>query len=289
MIRVLLCLFWLGAPAAADRLDLLSDTRWSVFNRQFGGLSGLHISPDGTTVLAITDRGLFVRAALKRKDGQITAIMGTTLTPIKQINGAPVAGRNSDAEGLAIGPKGLIYVSFEGFHRIRTYQSPDSKAGNIRGPSGFRFLQKNSGLEALAMAADNVLYAIPERSGKLERPFPVFRLKSGRWDKDLSIPRSKEYLPTDAAFGPDGKFYLLERDLAGVFGFRTRIRQFSLGPNGFTDENILLESRAGTYDNLEGISLWRDPGGGIRIALVSDNNFFPFQKTQIVEFLLVDD
>ena len=47
-------------------------------------------------------------------------------------------------------------------------------------------LQDNSGLEALAIDADGALYAIPERSGDWERPFPVYRLRDGAWDTTSS-------------------------------------------------------------------------------------------------------
>lgn len=289
MIRLLCFLLFCAGPVAADSLTLLSDIRWSTNNRAFGGLSGLHMSDTGDHVLAITDRGQFVSANVTRKDGIISALKGTKLTPIRQINGKPVSKHTADAEGLALNSRGKIFVSFERFHRIRSHNSTTSKATNIPRPAQFKSLQNNSGLEAIAIGPDDTLYAIPERSGAWERPFPVYRFKGGRWDASLSLPRSKKFLPTDADFGPDGKLYLLERDLAGILGFKTRIRRFSLGKDGFYDEEVMLETRAGRFDNLEGISLWRDPDGNIRIALVSDDNFFLFQKTQIVEFLLERD
>jgi hypothetical protein len=289
MMRILLCLLWLSVPAAADRLELLSDTVWTNRARTFGGLSGLYISPNGDAVLAVTDRGLFVRAMLEREDGRITAILDTKLNPIRQINGDPVKQYTSDAEGLAVGPQGEIYVAFEGFHRVRRYDTVTGPAHHIPGHTDFQHLQRNSGLEALAVDPAGMLYGVPEQSGAWERPFPVYRLKNGRWDKNLSLPRSKKFLPTDATFGPDSRFYLLERDLAGIFGFKTRIRSFALSDNGFGDERLLLETAAGTFDNLEGLSIWRDRAGEIRLTLVSDDNFFPLLKTRIVEFLLVSE
>ena len=49
---------------------------------------------------------------------------------------------------------------------------------------------------------------------------------------------------------------------------------------------MLLESRIGQFDNLEGISVWRDDRNRTRITLISDDNFFLFQKTELVEFVL---
>ena len=156
-------------------------------------------------------------------------------------------------------------------------------------PPGFARLQTNSGLEALAIDAGGALYAIPERSGAWERPFPVFRLRDGRWDRSLSLRRDGTFLVAGADFGPDGRLYLLERDFRWLRGFATRIRRFDLGPGGFGAEALLLETPFGALDNMEGISVWRDDAGRTRVTLISDDNFFALQRTVIVEYLLVED
>jgi hypothetical protein len=38
---------------------------------------------------------------------------------------------------------------------------------------------------------------------------------------------------------------------------------------------------------MEGISVWRDGEGAIRVTLLSDDNFFPLQRTMFAEFLVV--
>ena len=48
----------------------------------------------------------------------------------------------------------------------------------------------------------------------------------------------------------------------------------------------LLETRLGELDNMEGISVWRDADGRIRVTLISDDNFFPLQQTMFAEYLL---
>jgi hypothetical protein len=48
----------------------------------------------------------------------------------------------------------------------------------------------------------------------------------------------------------------------------------------------VLETKTGDFDNLEGISVWRDATGAIRVTMVSDDNFMFFQQTQLVEFSL---
>jgi hypothetical protein len=205
------------------------------------------------------------------------------------IDGAPLKDAELDAEGLALDARGRAYVSFEGFHRVRRYGDIDGSAFSVPSHPDFRRLQENSGLEALATDADGTLYAIPERSGALERPFPVYRLRAGRWDKALKLRRDGTFLPVDADFGPDGRLYLLERDFKWLGGFATRVRRFALGPEGFGDEVTLLETGFGELDNMEGISVWRDAEGRIRATLMSDDNFFPLQRTIFAEYLLAGE
>jgi hypothetical protein len=144
-------------------------------------------------------------------------------------------------------------------------------------------MQTNASLEALAIDSDGTLYTIPERSGGATQPFPVFRLRNGIWDQPFSIPRRGAFLVTGADIGPDGQLYVLERDFLGI-GFRSRVRRFDLtGGN----EQILLETRLRQHDNLEGISIWQDDQG-VRMTLISDDNYRAFQRTEIVEYRLTD-
>jgi uncharacterized integral membrane protein (TIGR00697 family) len=144
-------------------------------------------------------------------------------------------------------------------------------------------MQTNSSLEALAIGPDGALYAMPERSGLAMRPFPVYRLQNGVWDQPFGIPRSGPYLLSGADIGPDGRLYVLKRDFIGV-GFRNRAQRFDLDG---TSEEILLETRVPTHENLEGISARQD-GQGLRMTLIYDGNFRTFQRTEIVEYWLTD-
>ena len=51
---------------------------------------------------------------------------------------------------------------------------------------------------------------------------------------------------------------------------------------------VLLETRAGRYANLEGLSLWRNAEGQLVASMISDDNFSPWLTTQLVEFILPD-
>jgi hypothetical protein len=278
-------------PAGADgpRLVLDSEITWTEPWEHFGGWSGLDLAADGTTFVTISDQGSFARGKLTRKpDGSLAEAEMTRRGRLHAMDGGRLRQEEQDAEGLAVDARGRAWVSFERFHRVRSYDPLNGPATDVPSHPDFRQLQENSGLETLAFDEAGTLYAIPERSGALDRPFPVYRLLGDRWDKSWELRRDGSFLPVDAEFGPDGRFYLLERDFKWLGGFATRIRRFDVGPEGFTNEETLLRTRFGELDNMEALSTWRDAQGRIRVLILSDDNFFPLQRTMFAEYVLED-
>jgi hypothetical protein len=275
-----------AVPAEGPRVVQVSRTVWREGWKHFGGFSALWVSDDGGRFAAISDRGAFAEGRFERRDGEIAAARMGRRARLHGIDGTRLEGRDVDAEGLAVDRQGRTWISFENFHRVRRYDDLRGPAASVPSHPDFRRLQQNSGIETLAMDAEGTLYAVPERSGALGRPFPVYRLMGGRWDKSWSIPREGTFVPVDADFGPDGRFYLLERDFKWLGGFATRLRRFDVTPQGFVNEATLLRTRFGELDNMEGIAAWGDPQGRTRLTLVSDDNFFPLQQTIFVEYLV---
>ena len=280
-----------AAGAASPRMTLDAKVAWTESDARFGGFSGLAVDPDGRGFTVISDHGAWAKGTLVRDaDGRIEDAALADIGQLRGVLGEPLGGIDVDAEGLAVGPDGEVWVSFEHFHRIRRYADLAEPAASVPGHPDFKRLQRNSGLEALAIDAEGAVYAIPERSGRLDRPFPVYRFSDGRWQKGLSLRRDGAFLVSDAAFGPDGRLYLLERDFEWLGGFRTRVRRFDLGPEGLTGETTLLQTRFGELDNMEGIAVWQDPGGRTRIILLSDDNFlYPLQRTLFAEYVVTAD
>lgn len=256
---------------------------WDVDDARFGGFSGIEVSEDGSSFVALSDRGSLVSGSFERTEGIISTVTMGPLLPLRGPNGNVLIPVESDSEGLAIGADGTLYVSFEWTHGVRQFDSIDQPASPLLTTPAFDTMQSNSSLEALAVDRDGALYTLPERSGRAARPFPVFRLKNGTWDQPFDIPRHGPFLMSGADIGPDGRLYLLERDFVGV-GFRSRVRRFNLDG---TSEETILETGIRTHDNLEGISVWQDVEG-LRMTLISDDNFRSFQRTEIVEYRLTD-
>lgn len=286
LLVLILALAAAGAAAAGPTLVFDAQVSWRDPDPRFGGFSGIEVMDDGAALVAISDRGSWARAEMIREDGRLTGLRTTGIGPLLGIDGGALAPPNADAEGLALAPDGSLYVSFEAFHRIRRYRDIAGPAEDVPAHPDFRRLQSNSGLEALAIDTAGAIHAVPERSGAWERPFPVYRLQGDAWDTDLALRRDGTFLVTGADFGPDGRLYLLERDFRWLGGFATRVRSFRPGPDGLADEQTLLETGFGALENMEGISVWRDPTGRTRVTLIADDNFFVLQRTVVAEYLL---
>ena len=83
-----------------------------------------------------------------------------------------------------------------------------------------------------------------------------------------------------------GLLLILERKFSWTQGFKTRFRLISLDEFDNTEPIIAFTSTANQFDNLEGMTFWKDKKGEMRILTVSDDNFHPLQQSEIREFFL---
>jgi hypothetical protein len=261
----------LPEPLRIERIKVVSD------DPDLGGLSGIEMADDGLSYVALSDRGFLVRAQITRDaTGAISAIAHDPVTRL--ITPRPNGVTTRDSEGLVVTPEGAIFISFEGTHRVAQFPNLAAMEATLPSHPEFAGFQPNSGLESLAIDADGVLYALPERSGRYDRPFPIFRFQDGQWDVPYVLPRVGSFLVVGADFGPDGMLYVLERDFTG-FSFLNRVRCVDLQ----SGEAYTVFVGTGQYGNLEGISVWRDSPETLRLTMVSDDNYNMLQQTEIVE------
>jgi hypothetical protein len=255
---------------------------------RFRGLSAVHLFAGGRTGLMLSDRGVLFKIAVERAaDHRPTAVRLLAAHRLLGPNGKALPERFTDSEALAVTPDGRILIAFEGGPRgrILAYAEPGAVPVRIPGPPGIRALPGNQGLEALAVGRDGALYTLPEAT-----PGPVFpvwrRDPAGAWTRAGRLPAADGFRPVAADLGDDGRLWVLERRLRAPANFASRIRRSPTGD--LVAWETVLVTPDGAHGNLEGLSLWRDPGGRLRGAMVADDNFRAIQRSELVEYLLPD-
>jgi hypothetical protein len=273
-----------------SKAQFSSDITLRSDDENFGGFSGLDLSSDGTKFTIITDRGFISSGEIERTNGKITKVTYGPLQALKSPRGNKLKAGWRDSEGLALMPSGGFVVSFEGHHRLVKYTSETAISSPILAFPTPKSTHSNGSLEALAVRPNGTLLTLIEGRAMATTPHMVYRLKKGatQWDTPYSIPRYRPYLPVGADVGPDGRLYVLERHLSGIFGFSSRVRRFDFGAQSLTNETLLLETKPGVHDNLEALAVWRDSAGDIRLTMISDDNFNFFQSTEVVEYRAQD-
>jgi len=275
---------WQATRADSNSAEHIASLRWHEEAAWFGGLSGLEVTDDGAGFVAITDRSHLVEGEFLRDQGRITQVRITRDQRLIDTDGAPMASKGEDSEGLALAGSGAFYVSFESPHRVLEYTSAGARALPV--PQAFRSFRFNASFESLARDASGQLLLIseaPARRAEIARVW-TWTDQTG-WQGLGAYPERDGFLPVGADFGPDGALYVLERKFVTI-GFRSRLRRFALSPAGLTGGDILLNTPLAVHDNLEGLSIWRDAAGELRATMISDDNFFWVQRTELVEYRL---
>ncbi len=281
--------FLCAAPLfAAPQAVPVAEFTWKPDIDAFGGLSGLEVRADGIGFFAVSDDGVLYEGALIRDaDGTLTGATIDRTVPLLMENGKrPDPKRFRDLEGLALLPDDRLSMTAEGKSRLLTYSDVTGTPTKRNLPKRARTAPKNIGFEAFAISDSARLYLIPEGSATVREPFPIYRdADNGTWRHIYNFPRSGGFRPVGADFGPDGHLYILTRNFAG-FGFNTRIDRVIFDADTPVRHEHLFTSKLGQFDNLEGLAVWQDATGALRLIAVSDDNFSRFQRTMMVEFLL---
>ena len=270
---------------------------------EFGSLSGLDFAADGS-ILAVSDRGRWFTARPVVEDGRLAGLTDAGLAPILNSAGEPLSGKRwGDAEGVRIVERDgrpTAYVVFERVNAVRIFKGPDfatSRSVDVAMPQSFRAMTGRDGAEASAVAP-----AASPLAGGVVTIAELLRdgagntrgwIAGGRSPGPFAVHRFDDYDVTDADFLPGGDLLLLERKYGFPYGIAARIRRIAeadLKPGATVDGPVIFEATLGhQIDNMEGLAITSGPDGETLIALLSDNNQNPLQRTLLLYFALVEE
>ncbi|MDX2233020.1 MAG: esterase-like activity of phytase family protein [Hyphomonadaceae bacterium] len=284
--------------AAVGALTFRGGLALSSDDARFGGLSGLYVAEDGN-LLAVTDQGdWFAARIVLDAQGALKGLVDGRMSALRGPDGAPLTDKAlADAEGLARLPDGRFAVTFERIHAVRLYDldglGPTAAPVGAVALDGTDALTANDSLEAVAAFDDRLLIG----AEGVDRPRAPFWL-APLADPAPAAPAGRT--ETSARYGlvaldrlPDGDFLAMERFFAPLIGPRIAIVRVSAArlletPAQWTRETVAELNPPVALDNFEGLAVTRGPAGGVRIYIVSDDNFSRTQRTLLYAFDLDD-
>lgn len=291
-----------GAPFVNPRLEWRGGLVLSSPSDKFGGWSGLALSKDGKSLVAVSDSGVWMTGEIAYDGIRPKAIRSARLGALQTASGKPLNRlRDRDAEAITLASgtpkKGTAYIAFEQHDRIGVFALDK---GGLGKPTSYLTMPKEAarmrldGIESIALLAGG------PRKGSLvaftENPLRGEKLHRG-WiwisgvPHGFTVPDVGRFSITDAASLPDGSVLIVERFFRWTEGLKVRLRHLAadgIKPGGTAKGEVLLEADTSSeIDNLEALALSQDERGNTVITLMSDDNFNRFlQRTLLLQFTL---
>jgi hypothetical protein len=283
----------LGTAAMPPSLSFRGGLELSSDAAEFGGFSGLALSEDCTELVAVSDAGQWLTAAVNYDGGRPAGISDADMGGMRDDKGRQLRGKvRSDAEALSVLGKGVFAVAFESRVRVGTYDL--GKSGKAAAfvpvyfPKEISNGPENAEIEALGVLADGRFLAISE--GNLD---DAGNLRAWLWKRrrviPFSIARHEDYAVTDLAVLPGGDILTLERSFSASSLPGMALRRFRAGEiaaGKVVRPELLFAGTLPFYqiDNMEGLAVCQRDGE-TRIAVISDDNFNRrLQRTLLLQF-----
>jgi hypothetical protein len=280
-----------SAPARRQvgSLQYLGGWALSSDSPRFGGLSALHV--ESGQVTALSDGGTLFRFALPAGRGREPV----RIDPLVDGPGPAIRKSNRDTESMVIlGP--WLWAGFEKHNMVWRYRLADLRPASSAQPGLMREWRSNSGAEGMTRLADGRFLVFCEGLSD-NRPLSDVILFDGdpanlhSRASLLHYRRVPGYRVSDATILPDGRLLILNRRFQWLEGFSLVV---TIADAPMLQAGATLERREIarlqpplTLDNMEGVSVTVENGRTI-VWLVSDDNFFPLQRTLLLKFALVE-
>ncbi len=287
-------------------LLFLGGLELSSSHHHFGGYSGLLTLKNGSNIIAVSDRGHWLRARLSQSArGKPLKLMEAETAPLLGSKGQLLKRTSrADTEGLSIGgspSSPRIVVSHEGKGGLMSYplhlKTGEERAKHLLIPKEIRGLARNKSLESVAVAPptsplSGAIITIAERGKSLEHNRPAWIIGGPQAGK-FWIQQQGNYDITDAAFLPNGDLLILERLFSLSEGIGMRLRQLdgsNLRPDHLhTGKTLLTADFSYQIDNMEALSIHRNAYGETVLSLMSDDNRSFLQRTVLLRFVLTNE
>ena len=260
----------------------------------FGGISAIHVEPDGNRFIAVTDRGSWLRGRMVYRDGKLAGIADTEMAPILGADGRPLAARGwYDVESLAE-RDGILYIGIERAEQIVRFdyrrEGLRARGQPIDVPADFKTFTHNNSLECVAApqgALAGGLIVVTEHSLDSAGNLRSFVLSADQVTR-FSVKRTGDFDVSDCTLLSQSELLLLERRFSPARGIAVRIRRVPLADikeGAVVDGRSIIEADlAYQIDNLEGIAVHRNSAGDAIVTLVSDDNFSIIQRNLLLQF-----
>ena len=251
----------------------------------FGGLSDLKVAPNGD-MIAETDQGELLRAHIVLDAaGRLRGLDQADLSALVGEDGQPLQNKTeADSEGVAPWPNGDLMVSFERDHRIWLYPAAGGPPQTLPRPPVA--MPDNSGMEGLALAPSQGLdaYWVGIEGGSIW--LCRLQVDCRQWAGLPSPPLG--YRLTALGETPGGDFVVVHHGynpLTESSRVLVSILALPKDPDGRPKLKAQLKlDPPFAVDNFEGVAAVTSPTGGLRLYLISDDNFSPRQRTLLFAF-----
>ena len=273
-----------GKRTRIGALKYLAGYELTSSDDRFDSISGFELTPDGTRLVAVTDRGFWITLNLRHDaSGRLLPVSSGTLIPMLGRPGEPLTpnGHRRDAEDLTLLADGTVIVSFEHDHRIVRY----GKHSQLGGPELARFpslshaatAPANGGVEALVALPGDRLLALREKPHDHRGSHHGWVLdREGTTRSEFTYQAADGFQPTGATRLKDGRIVLVERRFSMITGAFCRLVTFpekAAGPGKtVTSTELARFGRPLVVDNFEAVSARLTRPGRALIYVGSDDN-----------------